>query len=61
MICRGRRVVTGFYASHLSVTSTVPVTVGLEAILEEVEHFTYLGSAVDTQGGTEADVKARIG
>ena len=29
--------------------------------IEEVEHFTYLGSIVDTQGGTEADVKARIG
>ena len=41
-------------------TSTVSVTLGVEAI-EEVDHFTYLGSVVDTQGGTEADVKARIG
>ena len=28
--------------------------------LEEVESFRYLGSIVDTQGGTEADVKTRI-
>ena len=32
---------------------------GEEAI--DVEHFTYLGSVVCTQGGAEADVKARIG
>jgi hypothetical protein len=29
--------------------------------LEEVQSFTYLGSIVDQQGGTDADVKARIG
>ena len=29
--------------------------------LEEVEAFTYLGSIIDTKGGTDADVKARIG
>ena len=29
--------------------------------LEEVTSFTYLGSIVDTTGGTEADIKARIG
>ena len=29
--------------------------------LEEVNSFTYLGSVVHIQGGTEADVKARIG
>lgn len=29
--------------------------------LEEVEKFTYLGSVIDKQGGTEADVKARMG
>ena len=29
--------------------------------LEEVESFRYLGSIVDTRGGTEADVKTRIG
>ena len=43
-------------------TSTVSVTLGVEAI-EEVDHFTYdtyPGSVVDTQRGTEADVKARI-
>ena len=32
----------------------------MEAI-EKVDHFIYLGSVVDTQGGTEADIKARIG
>ena len=41
-------------------TSTVSATLGVEAI-EDVDHFTYLGSVVDKQGGTEADVKARIG
>jgi ribosomal protein L31E len=30
-------------------------------ILEEVESFTYLGSVVDKTGGTDADVKTRIG
>jgi len=30
-------------------------------LLEEVNSFTYLGSVVDIQGGTEADVKVRIG
>ena len=29
--------------------------------LEEVETFTYLGSIVNNDGGTDADVKARIG
>jgi hypothetical protein len=29
--------------------------------LEEEEGFTYLGSIVDKQGGTDADVKTRIG
>ena len=32
-----------------------------ELVLEEVEAFTYLGSVVDKQGGTDADVRARIG
>ena len=32
----------------------------MEAI-EEVDHLRYLGSLVDTQGGNEAVVKARIG
>ena len=30
-------------------------------ILEDVEEFTYLGSTVDNTGGTDKDVKARIG
>ncbi|VDO52926.1 unnamed protein product [Schistosoma margrebowiei] len=29
--------------------------------LEDVEFFTYLGSIIDEQGGSDADVKARIG
>ncbi|VDO80135.1 unnamed protein product [Schistosoma margrebowiei] len=29
--------------------------------MENVESFTYLGSIVDEQGGSDADVKARIG
>ncbi|VDP55733.1 unnamed protein product [Schistosoma margrebowiei] len=30
-------------------------------ILEDVESFTYLGSIIDEQGGSDADVKARMG
>ena len=33
----------------------------LETRLPKLVSFTYLGSVVDIQGGTEADVKARIG
>ena len=29
--------------------------------VEEVQQFTYLGSIVSTDGGTEEDVKARLG
>ena len=29
--------------------------------MEEVNHFTYLGNIIDTNGGTETDVKAKIG
>ncbi|VDO57314.1 unnamed protein product [Schistosoma margrebowiei] len=29
--------------------------------LEDVKSFTYLGSIIDEQGGSDADVKARIG
>ncbi|VDP48705.1 unnamed protein product [Schistosoma curassoni] len=29
--------------------------------LEDVESFTYLGSIIDEQGGSDADVKSRIG
>ena len=39
--------------------SKEPVRLNGEA-LEEVDSFTYLGSIVNTQGGTEADVKSRI-
>lgn len=41
-------------------TSTEPVTLN-GSPLEEVQSFTYLGSIIDQQGGTDADVKARIG
>ncbi|VDO97477.1 unnamed protein product [Schistosoma margrebowiei] len=37
-----------------------PITLGGET-LEDVKSFTYLGSIVDEQGGSDADVKARIG
>ena len=44
----------------IGTSDTQPVN--LEDIpLEEVDSFTYLGSIVDKKGGTEADVKARIG
>ena len=42
-----------------TVTDT-PIMLEGEA-LDEVESFTYLGSIVDNTGGTEADVRARIG
>ncbi len=29
--------------------------------LKEVDNFTYLGSIIDKQGGTDVDVKVRIG
>ena len=41
-------------------TSTEPVILDWKP-LEEVESFTYFGSVIDKQGGTMADVKARIG
>ena len=43
----------------VNATSTSPITLEGEA-LEEVDSFTYLGSIVDMQGGTDADVKTRI-
>jgi hypothetical protein len=43
----------------VNATNTSPITLEGEA-LEQVDSFTYLGSILDTQGGTEADVKARI-
>ncbi|VDO48597.1 unnamed protein product [Schistosoma margrebowiei] len=40
--------------------NTNPITLDGET-LEDVESFTYLGSIIDEQGGSDADVKARIG
>ena len=40
-------------------TSTHPISIETKA-LEEVDSFTYLGSIVDKQGGTDADIKIRI-
>ncbi|VDP17898.1 unnamed protein product [Schistosoma margrebowiei] len=37
-----------------------PITLDGET-LQDVESFTYLGSMIDEQGGSDADVKARIG
>ncbi|VDP53023.1 unnamed protein product [Schistosoma margrebowiei] len=37
-----------------------PITLDGET-LEDVENFTYLGSIIDEQGGSDANVKARIG
>ncbi|VDP46801.1 unnamed protein product [Schistosoma margrebowiei] len=39
---------------------TNPITIDGEN-LEDVKTFTYLGSIIDQQGGSDADVKARIG
>ncbi|VDO68880.1 unnamed protein product [Schistosoma margrebowiei] len=39
---------------------TNPITLNGET-LEDVESFTYLGSIIDEQGGTDAEVKVRIG
>ena len=44
----------------MNAASIDPVTLD-GCSLEEVESFTYLGSIIDKQGGTDADVKARIG
>ncbi|RXN15856.1 endonuclease-reverse transcriptase [Labeo rohita] len=44
----------------INTTVSTPVTVGGEPI-QEVESFVYLGSIVDTQGGTDRNVTARIG
>ena len=39
---------------------TTPITVEGEHV-KEVESFVYLGSVVDKKGGTDKDVKARVG
>ena len=44
----------------INTTNNSPITLGGKE-LEEVEAFTYLGSIVNKNGGTDADVKARIG
>ena len=44
----------------MNEASTDPVTLEGNA-LEEVETFTYLGSVINKRGGTDADVRARIG
>ena len=44
----------------INTTITEPVRLD-DDLLEEVNSLTYLGSVVDTQGGTDADVRARIG
>ena len=44
----------------INTTITEPVQLD-DDFLEEVNSFTYVGSVVDTPGGTDADVRARIG
>ena len=44
----------------VNTTAQAPITVSDEPI-REVESFTYLGSTVDKQGGTDSDIKSRIG
>ncbi|XP_070207994.1 uncharacterized protein [Littorina saxatilis] len=43
-----------------ATANTTPLTLDGEA-LQEVDNFTYLGSIVDKQGGTDVDVRVRIG
>ena len=43
----------------VNACSTMPIILEGRA-LEEIETFTYLGSVVDKQGGTDEDVKIRI-
>lgn len=45
---------------RINATNANQVTLGSEH-LKEVESFTYLGSNVDNSGGTDADVRVRIG
>ncbi|VDP32693.1 unnamed protein product [Schistosoma margrebowiei] len=54
-IHKGKTKVLKFKAEYRS-----PITLDGET-LEDVESFTYLGSIIDEQGGSDADVKARIG
>ncbi|VDO52017.1 unnamed protein product [Schistosoma margrebowiei] len=45
---------------QIQTENSNPITLDGET-LEDVESFTYLGSIIDEQGGSDADVKARIG
>ena len=45
----------------INASSREVVKLGDNNNLEEVETFTYLGSVINQQGGTDADVKTRIG
>ena len=45
---------------RVNAADTSPINLEGET-LEEVEEFTYLGSIVDKQGGTDADVRVRTG
>ncbi|VDP16755.1 unnamed protein product [Schistosoma margrebowiei] len=47
-------------AASAAVACTNPITIDGED-LEDVKTFTYLGSIIDEHGGSDADVKARIG
>ncbi|VDO99894.1 unnamed protein product [Schistosoma mattheei] len=40
--------------------NTNPITLDGET-MEDVESFTYMGSIIDEQGGSDADIKARFG
>ena len=44
---------------RVNATNTSPIMLE-DTALEEVESFVYLGSIVDKQGGTDADVKTRV-
>ena len=44
---------------QINASQEAPVTVDGQAI-EEVDHFTYLGSSVSKTGGTDENIKARI-
>ncbi|VDP20805.1 unnamed protein product [Schistosoma margrebowiei] len=47
-------------ATSAAIACTDPITIDGEDLVD-VKTFTYLGSIIDEQGGSDADVKARIG